>query len=359
MKNICIVQNSIKTVYIFRLLYIKKLIDLGYTVVVIAPRDCEDSYSKLKELGIILPIKKVTKNTTSKISTIVSLNYYVLKYRMKGFHIICHFLVTFLLTYFTLVPFNKKLSVSVEGLGSIFIGNDLYLAILRFVFRCGKFTKIFCNDDERRLLGNQTDTVINGIGVDLKRFRRTNHNAYTDCYHLLYVGRLISDKGVNDVINVFRMLVNKGHNVRLRLVGDIYPRNPSSLSYDEIDKFKEEFNDKIEFLGFRHDIEKIYQSSHVLLLPSKREGFPVCVMEASACGIPTVSYSVPGSKDAITRNLNGVLVDYGDLEKLYFSIVGLLDADVLASYADSCHNYASNYFDNNKQVDKFLGCILG
>ncbi|WP_230834040.1 glycosyltransferase, partial [Vibrio campbellii] len=147
---------------------------------------------------------------------------------------------------------------------------------------------------------------------------------------------MIKDKGVFDAIECFRTLISRGWDLNLKLAGESYKNNPSSLTVDEIDKLKGEFGSRIEFLGFVSDISKCYQKSNILILPSKREGFPVCVMEASASGLPSISYDVPGCRDAISSGVNGKLVEYGNTLALADTIEELFCLETLSSYRKSC-----------------------
>lgn len=357
MANFVIVQNSLKTIYLFRKCYIEKLLKIG-NVSVIAPNDDDISYFNLRKLGVKVYKIPEQKGFINKIKSILMMNFYILKERLNGSAFISHFLITFIISYFSLIPFNSRCIVYIEGLGSIFSKNEYLQKILAFILKNNNAIKLFCNEDEKNKIGSKSDIVTKGIGIDLELFKcKGGEKSNNNIFKLLYVGRLINDKGVSDAIEVFRQLKLEKYNVELCLVGDIYPNNPSSLTLNDIDNLKLEFDSSISFIGFTHDIIKWYEESDILLLPSIREGFPVCVMEASAMGIPVIGYDVPGMKDAVINGVNGYLSTFSDIQQLVNNTKKLLDSEILIDYKKSCSQYAKDNFSNIEKAD-FLVSLL-
>lgn len=356
-KRFVVVQNSLKTVLLFRTHYIQKLLKLG-TVSVIAPIDDIRVKVQLEEMGIsVLPIPAMT-GIFSKLSAIVLMNYFILKARLNKATIISHFVLTLIVTYPTLVPFNKRLVIYVEGLGSVFTKRALLRKILRFLVTKSHATRLFCNPSERHLIGLPTDVVTGGIGVDLTKFSPLSSEKSIEPFQLLFVGRLLKDKGVIDAIEVLKILLKRGHNAQLNLVGTIYPNNPSSLKQRDIDRFKEDLGEAINFIGFTDDVKVWYEKSHLMLLPSAREGFPVCVMEASAMGVPSIGYQVDGVKDAICCGKNGLLAKFGDIEQLADIAESFISASALQEYAINSKHYAKQHFNVEKKTKFLLNLLL-
>ncbi|MBS9950498.1 glycosyltransferase [Vibrio alginolyticus] len=352
MNNFIIIQNSVRTTFIFRSGYIKELLKYG-TVTVIAPNDDHKAKGKLEEMGVT-----VEKISTNRILSVIQMNLIITKKRLQGAVFICHFLVSFLLCYITLVPFNRKLVIYTEGLGSIFSNSTFLQSVLRFFLVNNSAVRLFCNKSERELVGKKSDIVTNGIGVDLAKFKKKMNNVSGNPYQLLFVGRLISDKGVKDAIEAFRIIISKRRDVKLILVGDIYPNNPTSLTFGDIELLKKEFGSYISFVSFTETILDWYNCADILLLPSRREGFPVCVMEASSVGLPTVGFDVAGVRDAIKSGVNGQLVDYGDIDGLAKTIDSLLSTQTLSSYIDRSTDYAKKNFCNKEKNSQLVSILL-
>ncbi|MCE0558580.1 glycosyltransferase [Motilimonas sp. E26] len=301
--------------------------------------------AKLEALGVFVYKLPDLSSLTKKLFCIFLMNIFVLKERLKGSVFISHFLVTALIVYPTLVPFNHRLVIYTEGLGSFFSRRPFFQKILQFLLSRNSATRLFCNNSERQLVGLATDTVTGGIGIELNSYPRKSKLDEIKHYELLYIGRLIKDKGVHDAIAVLRLLREKNYNVRLSLVGDIYPNNPSSLTRRDIDHLTAEFGSYIDFVGFTNDVYEWYKKSHILLLPSEREGFPVCVMEASSVGLPCLGYNVVGVNDAIKNGVNGFLVEPSNITELAKAAELLLDLEKLEFFRISSSKYAADNFN--------------
>lgn len=351
--NFIIIQNSVKTILIFRVGYIKELLKHG-NVIVIAPNDDDKSKRKLESMGVV-----VEKVSTNRLISIIQMNYFISKYRFKKkTSFICHFLITFLMCYPSLIPFNRKLIIYTEGLGSLFAKKTIFRYLLRFLLIHNHAVRLFCNQSEKQFIGKKSDIVTNGIGIELEKFIKKSSIPSKKYYRLLYIGRLINDKGIRDAIDAFRIISSIRSDVVLTLVGDIYPNNPSSLNENDIQLLKSEFNSNIEFIGFTENVLDWYHSSDILLLPSIREGFPVCVMEASSVGIPTIGYNVPGVRDAIRSGENGELVKFRDVNGIAEKVLSLLNTNKLSYYIERANTYAKNNFSSQEKNAQILKILL-
>nr|WP_321459142.1 glycosyltransferase [uncultured Vibrio sp.] len=356
-KKVVILQNSIKTTFIFRMGYIKKLLLDGFEVIIVAPNDCLHSEKELKAVGAKVHRVPSINSKMDYFKVTLSMNLLILKYRRKNTIFICHFITTFILTYFTLVPFNSKCLVYIEGLGSLFSNKGRFQSFLKFLLVKSRVTRVFCNNDERAAVGLPDDRVSGGIGVDLNYFNTQKIFNNNEVFNLLYVGRLIEDKGVLDVIATLRYLIKKGKKVNLSLVGDIYANNPTSLSNQDVLRLEKEFGEVVNFVGFSQNVKQWYEQSDILLLPSRREGFPVCVMEANAMGLPAICYDVPGCSDAIKSDVNGYLVKAFDCNEYANVVEKALNPDVLKKMSKTSVAYAHENFDSRLKSSELVQTI--
>lgn len=127
----------------------------------------------------------------------------------------------------------------------------------------------------------------------------------------IFVGRLVGDKGINELINAFSKL--KIENAKLLLVG---------LPESELDPLKAETlneinqNPKIISVGFQTDVRPYFAISDALVFPSYREGFPNVVMQAGAMGLPSIVSNINGCNEIIIEGENGTIIPVKDHEKL-------------------------------------------
>ncbi|CAH6891761.1 Glycosyltransferase [Vibrio chagasii] len=362
MNKLVVIQNSIKTTCLFRAKYIGSFLGKEGKVVVIAPNDCQASYDKLVAMGCEVPNILAPTNIVRRLAAVFLMNIHILQQRFSGEGklFVCHFLVTYLSTFFSIVPLNKKVFLSIEGLGSLYKENSLLIRLIIKIINRKNVVRIFCNSNERELVGQPDDWVAGGIGVDIDSFlsqaKRVEESPSS--FTLLYVGRLIGDKGAYDAISVFKTLCQHRDDVNLVMVGDIYPNNPSSFSNDDISKLKKEFGERLTFAGYVNDPRAWYDKADVLLLPSRREGFPVCVMEASAMGVPSICFKVPGCEDAIQDNANGYLAPFGDIQAMAALTEHALVPDNLVKLRLSSREYACHHFSDKDKSSAFLSYIL-
>lgn len=156
-------------------------------------------------------------------------------------------------------------------------------------------------------------------GVDMRRFdpsRFTEVKRGDDVFRYVFVGRIVGDKGVNELVEAFVRLNKEHPATQLTLVGKyeatLDPVKPETL------KMIEE-NPSIDACGPKYgdDLLVEYMKSHCFVMPSYREGFPNTVMEAGAMGLPSVVTDINGSREIIINGENGIIVPSKDSNALY------------------------------------------
>lgn len=171
-------------------------------------------------------------------------------------------------------------------------------------------------NQQLHLIGNGN---INGI--DLSYFDRTpavmakaeSYRKPTD-FVFCFVGRLVRDKGINELVAAFVRLQREFTNCRLWLVGDfdanLDPVAPETEAY--IHK-----HPAIMFVGWQDDIRPFLVASDAFVFPSYREGFPNVVLQAGAMGLPCIVTDINGCNEIIENGNNGVIIPSRDSECLY------------------------------------------
>ena len=146
---------------------------------------------------------------------------------------------------------------------------------------------------------------------------REKLNIQPDDFVFVFVGRIVSDKGINELIKAFSELQAAGNNeltgIKLLLVGglesDLDPLNPETLA--EINQNKD-----IISAGFQQDVRPFFAISDALAFPSYREGFPNVVMQAGAMGLPSIVSDINGCNEIIVEGENGLIIPPKNVEKL-------------------------------------------
>ena len=146
---------------------------------------------------------------------------------------------------------------------------------------------------------------------------REKLNIQPDNFVFVFVGRIVSDKGINELIKAFSELQavenNEPTGIKLLLVGglenDLDPLNPETLA--EINQNKD-----IISVGFQQDVRSFFAIADALVFPSYREGFPNVVMQAGAMGLPSIVSDINGCNEIIVEGENGLIIPPKNVEKL-------------------------------------------
>ena len=151
-------------------------------------------------------------------------------------------------------------------------------------------------------------SLIRGAGVDLNAF--PFHPEVVGPVVVTLVSRILRDKGVLEFIDAASQLQTRVPEVVFQIVGEPDLGNPSSIPQREIDSWKSLSN--VKYLGRRSDIADILKGSHIVCLPSYREGLPKSLLEALSSGRPIITTDVPGCREVCDDGVNGLLVPARD-----------------------------------------------
>jgi glycosyltransferase involved in cell wall biosynthesis len=167
--------------------------------------------------------------------------------------------------------------------------------------------------------------LIPGAGVDLDRFRPTAASGGPPT--VVMATRLLWDKGVAEFVAAARLLHARRVDARFVLAGDPDPLNPASVSAEDVRAWTRE--GIIEYAGFVADMPGLLSRSHVVCLPSYREGLPKSLIEAAAAGRAIVATDVPGCREAVRDGYNGFLVPPRSTDELATALERLIVDPVL------------------------------
>ena len=252
---------------------------------------------------------------------------------------------------------------AVSGLGFVFLDKGFTAFIRRkiifILYRISfsHFNKrvIFQNKDDQTILSKlcrltpKETCLIKGSGIDLSTF--SYKEIGSELPIILFASRLLKDKGVKEFVMAAKSVNKEFQRARFVIVGEPDFDNPSSVIQEEIDEWKQK--GEVELWGHRENMNMVISQSTIVVLPSYREGLPKILIEASACGRAIITTDVPGCRDAIKKNITGILVPVQNQKELANKITYLLDRPELCMKMGLAgRKYAEECFDINKVVDK-------
>ena len=168
-------------------------------------------------------------------------------------------------------------------------------------------------------------------GIDAEYWKRSNDARKTKdegqnsslkskVFKFVFVGRIVGDKGINELIEAFKRL--QPNSAKLILVGpyedNLDPVKPETKQ--EIDN-----NPNIEAVGSQKDVRPFYEQADAFVFPSYREGFPNTVLEAGAMGLPSIVTNINGANEIIISEENGLIIPSQNAEALFQAMQRFID----------------------------------
>jgi glycosyltransferase involved in cell wall biosynthesis len=262
---------------------------------------------------------------------------------------------------------TKRLVIAISGLGYVFtaqaslkatLRRRLVSAIYKQALQHKKLKVIFQNTDDQQTLTKATGIqkqqtlIIPGSGVDLMKFQALLEPS-DENITVVMASRLLADKGTNEFIAAARQLHHKGIKANFQLAGTIDPDNPASITTAQVADWRNE--GIVTLLDHRSDIATLFAQSHIVVLPSYREGFPKVLIEAAACGRAVVTTDVPGCRDAIIPNKTGLLAPARNANALAAAIERLIhDKALRQNMGKAGRQLAEEKYDINQVVQTHL-----
>ena len=184
-------------------------------------------------------------------------------------------------------------------------------------------------------------------GIDMEHYNPAlfSNVSHQEGFTFVFVGRIVRDKGINELVAAFDRLHGDYPDARLVLIGpredDLDPVLPATL--ERINS-----GNGIEAVGPQSDVRPFYASADALVFPSYREGFPNVVIEAGAMGLPSIVTDINGSREIIIDGQNGVIVPPRDEEALYQAMKRFVEQpDEIAAMAQKARGLIASRYEQS------------
>lgn len=330
--KILYVANTSWYLYNFRRSLMEKMIELGYRVSAAAPRD--DYSRKLEQVGIHYINLSMSRNSKNPFVDLMLLLRLLNLYTRNKFDLIHHFTPKIVIygSFAARVAGLKSVVNSVTGLGHTFAKNGLLKHIVSKMYKVafsGSSHIIFQNiDNQKMFLRNKivlrkATHLVKGSGVNTDHFSPgMNKTQLDNNVRFSLIARLIWDKGVREFVEAAKIVKGRCPLAHFALIGNPDEGNPNAVSQRYLAKLKDV--EAIRWTGHTDDVKTAIQNSDVIVLPSSYgEGVPRTLIEGASMAKPLVTTNVPGCREIVDHNINGLLIPPNDVNALIDAMLKL------------------------------------
>lgn len=313
--KILILTNFGMGLYNFRKELLEKLIKDNYEVIISMPKD--EYYHKLVALGCTVIEQELDRRGTNPITDYRLYKNY--KKTLKKYN------PSLVLTY-TIKPniygslACKKLRiphiVNVTGLGTFIENGDFKskLVFKLYKYALNKSNIVYFQNKSnldfflKKAKTKENWVLLPGSGVNLQQFEEKpmNENKGTN---FLYIGRLMKNKGTNELLDAIEIIGNQNKDVRMHIVGFDEENYTSRIKKLESKHF-------LIFHGQQKDVKKFIEQADCIIQPSYHEGMSNVLLEGAAMGRPLLASNIPGCKEIVDNGINGYLFEPQNVKSL-------------------------------------------
>ena len=356
--------NSSWNIVNFRSGLIRALQANGYEPVVVAPVDpaAERRMAELEVERIVVAIERSGLNPFADLRLLLEYRRILNRLRPAAFlgFTIKPNIYGSLAARFARVPAIANIS----GLGTVFIRRGPLLGLVTRLYRLALSRAaviFFQNPDdralfvERGLVRERQTRLLPGSGIDLDRFAPAPLPDGPVVF--LFIGRLLGDKGVRELVEAARILRRSADRVRIQLLGPLDEGNRTAIRSAELEQWVSD--GVIDHVGETEDVRPFIAKATAIVLPSYREGLPRSLLEGGAMARPLVATDVPGCREVVEDGVNGFLCRPRDPQSLAEAMRRIVDltAGERSAMGMNSRRKVEQRFSETIVIDAYLAAI--
>lgn len=252
-------------------------------------------------------------------------------------------------------------AVNITGLGTAFQSDGLLRKLVTVMYKlgCRKAKVVFFENSENRrifldekIVNEEQTCLLNGAGVNLSHYQVTDYPA-GDTTRFLFIGRVMQEKGIEELFSAMKRLVDQGIPCTLDVLG----------GYEEdYRKWIEDYTAEgwLHYHGYQADVRPFIAQSHCFVLPSWHEGMANTNLECAASGRPVITSKIHGCLEAVEDGVTGFLCEKqngDDLHRVMKQFAELTFAERKAMGL-SGRKRMETLFDKKQVVEKTIGHLM-
>ena len=361
MKRILILTNGSQGLFNFRKELLDKLINEKNKVYISIPNDNIEIIKKVENIGCKVTLINLDRRGINPIKDfILILNYFRLIKKIKPDIVLMYTIKPNL--YGGIICRLLKISYisTITGIGSLFQNKSLLTKLVKKFYRFSlKNSKCVFFQNKSNLEFFKTNRIVeenyklvNGSGVNLEKFFSEKPLEKKNIV-FLFIGRIMKEKGIEEYLEVAKLLKNKYKNIEFRILGD-YEEETYKKKISELEKIE-----IVKYLGISNDVRKELEKVHCVISPSWHEGMSNVLLEAGAMKKFLIASDIPGCQEIIINSETGFTFKKNDVEDLKNKIekfINLTD-DEYNSYIEKSYNYIKRNFNRENIINEYLNVI--
>lgn len=319
--KILILANNDVGLYKFRKELIQELLRLGNKVIVSVPNG--ELISDIRKLGVKVILTDVDRRGINPLTDLkLLIRYFRIEVTLKPDLVITYTIKPNVYGGIVSRLLHISYAENITGLGTTFQTENLVKKLVCFFYKISstRAKVVFFENEENKqifldnhLIREEQACKLNGAGVNLDEYPYTEYPDENEPVRFLFIGRVMKEKGVDELFDAAKRIKKKYPDVIFDIVG------PMEDEYSSVIKELEE-DGIITYYGYQKDVRPFIARCQCFVLPSWHEGMANTLLEAGAMGRPLITSRIHGCMEAVILNKTGLLSEKKSVESLYNEI---------------------------------------
>ncbi len=354
--KILVLANNDVGLYQFRHELLQALLDKGYEVVISLPDG--KMIAPLIELGCRFIDTPVDRRGINPKTDLKLFNTYrkILREELPDL-VITYTIKPNIYGGFACRMMRIPYAANITGIGTAFQKEGMLKTLVTgmYQFALKKAKTVFFENDENmklfyslKICTENNSRLLNGAGVNLDHYSVQPYPE-TDTTHFLFIGRVMKEKGIDELFDAMKKLKNDGEKCVLDIVG------PYEDNYEDIIR-KYSAEGWLNYHGYQKDVRPFIRDAHCFVLPSWHEGMANTNLECAASGRPIITSNIPGCREAVIDGESGFLCESMNSDSLYAAMKRFLSLpqEARAEMGKAGRRHMEAVFDKKMVVSKTI-----
>ncbi|MEG0378354.1 MAG: glycosyltransferase family 4 protein [Eubacterium sp.] len=321
-KKIMLIGNHDVVIYNFRKELIQKLLQKDFEVAIVLPYG--EKVDLLVQVGCKFFETPIDRHGTNPITDLKLIqNYKKILKQYQPDVVLTYTIKPTLYGGIACQSLKIPYIVNITGLGTAVEEKSLKQSLILSLYRKA-FKKVACVffqnkknqqffSENKIIISNQKSIL--GSGVNLKEHRFEDYPPDKVKVHFLYIGRMMKDKGIDELLEAAKIIKHKYSNVSFDLIGFCEKDYSNKKTLENLHEQK-----IINYLGHQNNVHEQIKTHHAVIHPSYHEGMANVLLEAAACGRPVLASIIPGCRETFDEGISGIGFEAKNVESLVQAI---------------------------------------